>query len=63
MLLVKLLAYDIDLELPITVEEFSSHTINTFSRVMSTCQYGCLRLVTICYFVAENLAINEMNLL
>ena len=32
MLLVKLLAYDIDLELPITVEEFSSHTISTFSR-------------------------------
>ena len=32
MLLVKLLAYDIDMELPMTVEEFSSHTIDTFSR-------------------------------
>ena len=32
MLLVKILAENIDMELPITLEEFSSHTINTFSR-------------------------------
>ena len=32
MLLVKVLAKNIDMELPITLEEFSSHTINTFSR-------------------------------
>ena len=32
MLLVKILAESIDKELPITLEEFSSHTINTFSR-------------------------------
>ena len=32
MLLVKILAESTDLELPITLEEFSSHTINTFSR-------------------------------
>ena len=31
MLLVKILAENIDMELPITLEEFSSHTINTFS--------------------------------
>ena len=32
MLLVKILAENIDIKLPITLEEFSSHTINTFSR-------------------------------
>ena len=32
MLLVKVLAKNIDMELPITLEEFPSHTINTFSR-------------------------------
>ena len=32
MLLVKILAENIDIELRITLEEFSSHTINTFSR-------------------------------
>ena len=32
MLLVKILAENIDMELPITLEEFSPHTINTFSR-------------------------------
>ena len=32
MLLVKILAENIDMELPITLEEFSSHTINTLSR-------------------------------
>ena len=32
MLLVKILAENIDMQLPITSEEFSSHTINTFSR-------------------------------
>ena len=32
MLLVKILAENIDVELPITLKEFSSHTINTFSR-------------------------------
>ena len=41
MLLVKILAENIDMELPITLEEFSSHTINTFSRgyheYMSVC--------------------------
>ena len=31
MFLVKNLAENIDMELPITLEEFSSHTINTFS--------------------------------
>ena len=32
MLLVNILAENIDMELPITLEEFSSYTINTFSR-------------------------------
>ena len=32
MLLVKILAENIDMELPITLEEFSSHTMNTLSR-------------------------------
>ena len=32
MLLAKILAENIDIELPITLEEFSSRTINTFSR-------------------------------
>ena len=32
MLLAKILAENIDMELPITLEEFSSHTINIFSR-------------------------------
>ena len=32
MLLVKILTENIDVELPITLEEFSSHTINTFPR-------------------------------
>ena len=32
MLLVKILAKNIDMELPITLEEFFSHTINIFSR-------------------------------
>ena len=32
MLLVKILAENIDIELPITLEEFFSHNINTFSR-------------------------------
>ena len=32
MLLVKILAEKIDMELPITLEKFSSHTLNTFSR-------------------------------
>ena len=32
MLLVKILAENIDLELPLTLQEFSSYTINTFSR-------------------------------
>ena len=32
MLLVKILAENIDMELQITLEEFSLHTINTFSR-------------------------------
>ena len=31
-MLVKILAENIDIELPITLEEFSSHSINTFSR-------------------------------
>ena len=32
MLLVKILAENIDMKFPITLKEFSSHTINTFSR-------------------------------
>ena len=32
MLSVKILAENIDMELPITLEEFSSHTMNTLSR-------------------------------
>ena len=32
MFLVKVVAENIDMELPITLEEFSSYTINTFSR-------------------------------
>ena len=32
MLLIKILAENIDMDIPTTLEEFSSHTINTFSR-------------------------------
>ena len=40
MLLVKTLAENIDMELLITLEEFSSHTINAFSISYHECQIG-----------------------
>ena len=61
MLLVKILAENIDMKLPITLGEFSSHTINTFSSGYR--EYISVWTVTITYFVGENLAMNTRSML
>ena len=61
MLLVKILAENIDMKLPITLEEFSSHTINKFSSGYR--EYISVWTVAIPYFVGENLSMNTRSML
>ena len=62
MLLVKTLAINIDMELPITLEEFFSDTINTrgYHEYMSE---WMPQIGDDSYFVGENLAMNTMSTL
>ena len=64
MFLVKVVVENIDMELPITLEN-SLHILSTHFHVaiMNTCQYGCLRSVAVPYFVGKKLAMNTTSAL